>query len=250
MSSQANPESGVFRMPQRILLNHLFRKHGRWWLLVTAAAVVGFISAAFILGDVRFAILALMFAFIIFPMAMAFIYINFSLKPDIAFNSIPHSVKLTDERIQISIFPEITPKEEDKNQKKKRKKRAKKSLWEDDEDPNSEDRRGTDPESRPGPLQEAGSENNGEEKKVAEDKPAPVFKYLSFGQIGEFDALLNSVIIKINDNLHPERREEEGFLFLPSSAFTSIDAFKDFIEQIYARTKSESVVKKIRLETE
>lgn len=202
--------SEFFRMPQRTLLGYLFRRHGGGWLTGAIAGAIGLVIISIILKDIRFVILALMCFFIILPMAMAFLYLNYSLKPGIAFNTLPHAVGLSEEGIEILILKQQA-EPESKPGKKKRKKR--KSLFEDMDDPESH------------PIQS-------DEESEPEKEDIIVRRIIPFNKIGGYEALMNSVIIKLgNDKISVA--SDEGFIFLPASAFSAAEELKIFLENLY-----------------
>ena len=101
----------IFRMPGRSFIAWLFRFHGRPWIAACATLCALLAACALIFSDLRFLILALMAVFIITPMAMAFLYINYALHPLVACNTLPHSLRLDSDSIIITVYARNTAEE-------------------------------------------------------------------------------------------------------------------------------------------
>lgn len=82
----------IFKMPQKSLVSALIVIYGKWYIIMAAAGLAALILLSIILWDIRFVIVTLMYLFIILPMLMAILYINYALSPDIAFNILPHNI--------------------------------------------------------------------------------------------------------------------------------------------------------------
>lgn len=114
-------KSRVFYMPHSKMLAYLFSVHGKVWLIVAASIVIALIILSIALHDLRYVICGLMVIFIIIPMIMSFLYLNYALIPAVAFNVLPHSLQLDGDGINILIYPkksaskdkEITEEEHD-----------------------------------------------------------------------------------------------------------------------------------------
>ena len=94
-----------FCISQRTLLATLFMLHGRVSAIVSGVAVAVLIAVSVIAHDVRWAICALMVLFIVWPMTMAFLYINYALDPECAYNALPHTLELLPDGVKIVVFP-------------------------------------------------------------------------------------------------------------------------------------------------
>lgn len=79
-------------MPQKSLVSALIVIYGKWYIIMAAVGLAALILLSIILWDIRFVIVTLMYLFIILPMLMALLYINYALSPDIAFNILPHNI--------------------------------------------------------------------------------------------------------------------------------------------------------------
>ena len=97
--------SEVFKMGQGAMLARLYALHGRIWSVGTAAVISALIIWWLVTTDLRLLICALIVLFIIVPMVMAFLYINYALAPEVAYNVLPHRLTLTEEGVEVAIFP-------------------------------------------------------------------------------------------------------------------------------------------------
>ena len=106
-----------FKVSGKSLIGYLYLSRLKWTILPIAAILIALLLWAIIAGDIRPAILMLMVVFILIPMIMGFAYISFALHPDIAFNSLPHSVSVSQETecLRITIYPKPFREETEKN---------------------------------------------------------------------------------------------------------------------------------------
>lgn len=106
MSEVKNQKDEIIKISQKSLLSFIFFQKLRWTLIPLSLILIALILWSFISADFRFAILGLMIIFIIIPLIMAFAYFFYALHPDIAFNTLPHSLNLIkDEELLIKIYP-------------------------------------------------------------------------------------------------------------------------------------------------
>lgn len=103
--SEPSVTTDIFKMPAREMLGILFLLHGRAWAIGCGVALAAFAVAAIATADIRWGICALMFLCIVCPAIMAFLYINYAIHPDCAFNALPHSLEFLHDSIRITIIP-------------------------------------------------------------------------------------------------------------------------------------------------
>lgn len=91
-SIDTDSENKLFKISQREIAQFLFLKNGKTGGIFAACAVLILLLYGILLSDLRFVILSIMLLFILIPMVYAFIFIKDMLHPDIAFNTLPHSL--------------------------------------------------------------------------------------------------------------------------------------------------------------
>lgn len=111
-----------FKMSLGHILYVLFSFNASKWLYLIIAGLIGLISAVIIWGEIEWIICCLMVILIVLPMAFVFLFINYGMHPDIAFNVVPHKLSLTEKGISIEMY-----------------KLKKKEHAHEDKDPRSED---------------------------------------------------------------------------------------------------------------
>lgn len=92
-------------MSQRSMLSTLFLRHGKVWLLPVLLIAGGLMATGLILSDVRFMISGLIVVFLILPMLVAYLYINYALIPECAYNVLPHELEAREDGILFRIYP-------------------------------------------------------------------------------------------------------------------------------------------------
>lgn len=223
-------ETSVFRMPQRSLISYLFRRYGKGWLISAGIATAGLILCALILGDVRYAIIAMMIIFIIIPLAMAFLYLNHALKPGVSFNILPHTLSLRTNEVIVKVIKSEIDLEEKREKKSKKKKKKKLSLWEEDM-------------ASDGITSSASEDIEYLSQKESSSEPEVSYLHLPLSHIDKYEVGLNSVIIKIagsskiSDGTNDERTLTDGIVYLPLSAFPSASEYSRFLNELYASIK-------------
>lgn len=197
-------QTELYNMGRASLLAYLYRKHGRSWSIVLFSGLLALSSWSLLSGDIRFAILALIYLFILVPMVMTFLYFNYALQPDICFNVLPHFLRIDDDVLKICLPPQKDLTSEKKEEEK------------DTIDGN---------ESR--------EESKEKDDNAWIDSDLKI-KSISLSRIGEYEIGFNEIFIKIlNDDRN--KKSSSGFLYLPSTAFRSVSDFKDFIQNLYQR---------------
>lgn len=130
-------------MPPKKMLGILYLQYGTWWSIGALAGFAIFIILGISL-DVRFYFLALIWVFLFLPLVIAFLYFYYGLRPLTAFNSIPHSVTLSDKTLHIDFYDVRKPEKlasqdeseaEDDNLEGSKKKKKRKEI---DGDPETE----------------------------------------------------------------------------------------------------------------
>lgn len=191
--------SEIFRMTQRALLMRLYSMHGRGWTIGAVALVGGLTVWWLVTGDLRILICALISIFIIFPMVIAFLFINYALTQDVAFNVLPHNLTLTPSGLLLTIYPfkdkvkEVEdPSDNNKNQQSGLRGREK-------------------------------EEKSRREKDIEKDENQPIIRNIAYSQIGGITLLPSAISFTL---------DKGGFLYLPESAFPSQKEFQSFIEEL------------------
>lgn len=95
--------TSIFKLSGSKFLISLTKLIGFKWLFPAIVVVVATMITAFILSDIRIAIVALMILFIVTPMIMALFYINYGLLKNCYLNVINHKVILSEEKILVQI---------------------------------------------------------------------------------------------------------------------------------------------------
>lgn len=90
-----------FKVAQGRMLYEMAFRFGLMWIFVLAGIVVAGIVASFF--DMRFLIVALMIVLIIIPMLMAVFYLSYGLRPECFVNSVPHTLRLTDDGVEATL---------------------------------------------------------------------------------------------------------------------------------------------------
>lgn len=107
-----NPIDPRFRVSQKTVIGYFLYRHCLWIMIPCVAIVAGLAVWSAISSDLRFAILALMALFIVAPMIIMFEYFFYALHPDIAFNTLPHTISIAEAagQIRITVYPEAKEK--------------------------------------------------------------------------------------------------------------------------------------------
>lgn len=211
-------QSGVFSIPRSRIFQFLLLKKGRLWVIASLLIAIVMIVTALLVSDARFYILALMIIFLMLPMALAFIILNYSLHPDVAFNILPHKLSLKTDGIEITTLAEIaTPDNEsdksdveattNKPDRWARQDAAWKARWQPEDEVAAIDISGRDSD-RTGFMK-----NGYRETSVL----------LPFEDLQPYIAGLDEVIIPFR---------EKGLLFISKSAFSQTEDFVEFIRKM------------------
>lgn len=102
-----------FRMGTGAYFTRLVYLHGTRPIVIVATLFLVAFILAFAL-DIRFAIVAVMIAFIIVPLAMAWLYFFHGLLPGYAFNISWHILSVSPEGIEVILFRPVYSRESDK----------------------------------------------------------------------------------------------------------------------------------------
>lgn len=220
--------TGIIKMSQRQLLAYLFRHFGKIWVIVMTVMAVGLAAIAIILSDLRYAILAMMIVFIIFPAAMAFLYFNYALKPDISFNILSHRIKLTPSSLEIEIYPYYKSEEKKKKNKSEEK--------EDSENKNEKfadlknktedckeiyDNFGDKTEDWNG--KDFANDNNEDSKVIRRSFPLT--------RLGRYQIGLDDIVISLLKD--SDSAIADGFIYIPVAAFGNVEELQHFLTLIY-----------------
>lgn len=117
-TTQISTEKFKLSAGQFIVL--LTRLAGLKWLAVPIIGVVSLAITAIALADVRLAILAMMLVFIVIPMIMAMLYINYGLSENCYINVIDHEIIFSEKEIIIQTYHIRNPEEENPEEEIKR----------------------------------------------------------------------------------------------------------------------------------
>lgn len=104
-------ETGVIKMAPKKMLQTLFLQYGRPWALGAVCGIVVFVVLGCTL-DYRFFILALIWIFMVIPLATAFLYFYYGMDPLTAFNAIPHKIRFSEEKVTVEL-ESLEPSEEE-----------------------------------------------------------------------------------------------------------------------------------------
>lgn len=99
----------IFRMPAGSFGREIMRRFAPWWVWGGVALAVAGMAAAFILRDVRWAILGLMVLLIMLPMALAICYYNHALCRECFVNVLPHTVAVEDGKLEVTLLERQEP---------------------------------------------------------------------------------------------------------------------------------------------
>lgn len=98
-------ESKVIKMTSKKMFYVLFLQSGTLWLLILLSGVIVF-SLIGALYNLKFFMLALMWIFLVLPMVTAFLYFYYGMRPLTAFNTIPHKLSFSADRITVKFMEE------------------------------------------------------------------------------------------------------------------------------------------------
>ena len=190
-----------FRMSQRRMLLRLFSLYGRPWLIGMALMVIGLAIWAIAVEDVRILICALIVVFIVVPMVIAILYINHSLSPDVAFNVLPHTLKLTDTGVELTVFKKRT---------------------EDDAHERQADKTGA--EKEPEFTNSANPADSGTTGSVEEEESFN--RIIPYSYFGKYVVGAECVYLEVG---------KHGFMYLPLGAFKGPEEMREFLADIAGR---------------
>ncbi len=103
-------ESGIFRMSGRSITFWLFTLYGKPWLAAMSVLTVVMALAALTV-DIRWGLVCLMLIFILFPMAIAFLYYYHALRPVTAMNILFHRIRIGGDGVSVDLFEKMTDKD-------------------------------------------------------------------------------------------------------------------------------------------
>lgn len=192
--------TGKFKMSQRALLSYLYSEHGRVWTIVFLVGIAILILAGIFFYDLRLIICGLIVLFIVVPMVIAYLYINYALDPECAYNTLLHTLHLDSDGIEITVYPSMSKKTDE----------------------------GKD-------LEEAGAEDiniaheaDVEEISNLDNEEITFIHRVMYNDLHRYKVGLNSVII-------PVGRFRRGFIYIPRKAFECQETFEDFIKRISSK---------------
>lgn len=84
------------------MLYEMIALFGVWWYYILGGVVLLGIVASFF--DLRLLIMALMVVFIIIPMLMAMFYLNYGLREECFLNTVPHTLRHTDDGLEVTLI--------------------------------------------------------------------------------------------------------------------------------------------------
>lgn len=183
--------TGIIRLSQRQMLMRLFSLYGKPWLIGMSVVIAAMAIWSLAADDLRIMICALIVFFIVVPMVMAFLYINHSLSPDVAFNVLPHTVSLGENGVELTIYKSTGTQDEDK-----------------------EDR----------PLDDHSQDSQVEEKDKRDEEVVSFSRVIPYGFFGKYTVGSDCVYISISDRgfmylpLSAFKNGEEMQLFLNEMA--------------------------------
>jgi len=99
----------IFRMPAGSFGREIMRRFAPWWMWGGVALAVAGVAAAFILRDVRWAILGFMVLLIMLPTALAICYYNHALCRECFVNVLPHTVAVEDGKLEVTLLERQEP---------------------------------------------------------------------------------------------------------------------------------------------
>lgn len=98
-------ETKEFRITPKKMFSVLYMNDGIIWTCVAISGILAFaLIGAF--SDPRFFIVALIWVFIVFPMMVAFLYFVYGMQPLTTFNTIPHSILFSEDKVELNFAEE------------------------------------------------------------------------------------------------------------------------------------------------
>ena len=159
--------------------------------VVTLAAIV-----MALLGDWRWAIVAMMICLILIPGVMAILYFRYALDPGVFFNGLTHKLSVGDGMLRVHLIYSLK-----------------------DGDEESSDEKTND------------SADMGEESKTsAEELTGKRIIEWPLDRVEGYDILLTSVVFKLGRD--EERKGSGGWIWLPQSAFAGKGEFEKFVKTV------------------
>ncbi|MDE6010560.1 MAG: hypothetical protein K2F87_03825 [Muribaculaceae bacterium] len=119
--------SGRFRMPQRRMIGYLYSRYGRRWTIGLTVVTVGLAATAVATWDIRWAVCALMVILLIAPVVIAWLYLQFALDPECAFNVLDHRIELQGGGLEVAVWPK-RPAPDPESEKESRRRTCRKRL--------------------------------------------------------------------------------------------------------------------------
>ncbi|MCH5225621.1 MAG: hypothetical protein J1D77_06450 [Muribaculaceae bacterium] len=103
-------ETREIKMSPRKMLTLLFLNYGLPWTLTALLGAIVFIVLGLAVS-LKFIVLALLWVFLVVPLAVAFLYFYYGFEPLTTFNCMPHRICFEEDRMDVKIFP-LNPLEE------------------------------------------------------------------------------------------------------------------------------------------
>ena len=97
-------ESKELKMPSKKMLSVLFMQNGAKAILIAVGGIIIFLILG-LLFSYKFFILCLVWLFFISPMEIAFLYFYYGMRPLTAFNTIPHTIDFSPDKITYHFIP-------------------------------------------------------------------------------------------------------------------------------------------------
>lgn len=108
VSNKIKIPQGVF-VRSLIMMRLRLSRVWRWVAILTGLVTLSLIVAGMVY-DIRMLILALMVMLIVIPMVISLIYINDGFSPANFYNTLPHTIKVKGDKIEVTVY--LKPKQE------------------------------------------------------------------------------------------------------------------------------------------
>lgn len=104
------PTTIRFEMPHRTMATYLMTLYGRPWLY--GAAILTVAAGVAAIFDLRWLIVGLMILLIATPLMLALLYLNYGLRPACVANILPHTIELLPEALCVRVWARSNKKSE------------------------------------------------------------------------------------------------------------------------------------------
>lgn len=198
--------TGIFKFSKSRLIGFLIIRYGKLWIGLSLFLVFLLAITGVFLSDLRYIILALMVMFIAAPMILALVLINHSLDPDVAFNSLIHSLEIDDDSLVLRIYP-LKIDVEDQNEEKMKNGKKKDDEAVETENPNE------------APTNETDRKNLAD--KI--DTENVIVRKIYYESLHPYTVGSDYVAIPFN---------KSGILMIPREAFPTIEKFTEFVTSL------------------